>query len=62
MQQLAPERLAALKQRVADELTTTFASHYEREITLHDLLTPEALRDSARMGTGQKTLLRLAAG
>lgn len=62
MQQLAPERLAALKQRVADELTTTFASHYEREITLHELLTPEALRDSARMGTGQKTLLRLAAG
>ena len=62
MQQLAPERLAALKQRVADELTTTFASHYEREITLHELLTPEALRDSARMGTGQKTLLRVAAG
>lgn len=62
MQQLAPQRLAALKQRVADELATTFASHYEREITLHELLTPEALRDSARMGTGQKTLLRLAAG
>ena len=62
LQQLAPERLNALKQRVADELTTTFASHYERDITLHELLTPEALRESARMGTGQKTLLRLAAG
>lgn len=62
MQQLAPERLAALKQRVADELTTTFASHYEREITLRDLLTPEALLASVRMGTGQKTLLRLAPG
>ncbi len=62
MQQLAPERLAALKQRVADELTTTFASHYEREISLHDLLKPEALLASGRLGTGQKTLLRVAAG
>ena len=51
-----------LKQRVADELTTTFASHYEREITLRELLTPDALLACARMGTGQKTLLRVAAG
>ena len=60
MQQLAPERLAALKQRVADELTTTFASHYEREVTLRELLTPEALQTCQRMGTGQKMLVRLA--
>lgn len=62
MQQLAPERLAALKQRVADELTSTFASHYEREASLAELLTPEALQYCARMGTGQKLLVRPAPG
>ena len=61
MQQLAPARLSALKQRVADELTTTFASHYERELTLSELLTPAALQQCQRMATGQKTLVRLTA-
>ena len=61
LQQLPPERLALLKRRVADELTTTFASHYEREIRLSELLTPDALQQCQRMGTGRKTLLRLSA-
>ena len=61
LKQLAPERLAQLKQRVADELTTTFASRYAREITLAQALTPEAIGEYARMSTGRKTLLRLAA-
>jgi len=46
---------------VADELTTTFASRYAREITLAQALTPEAIGEYARMSTGRKTLLRLAA-
>lgn len=59
LQQLPPERVVALKQRVADELHTSFASHYAHEIGLAELLTPQALSRAMRMGTGQKTLLRL---
>lgn len=59
LQQLPAERVAALKQRVADELRTTFASHYAHEVGLAELLTPEALTRAARMATSDKTLLRL---
>jgi NADPH:quinone reductase len=51
------EDLARLRQRVADELTTTFASHYTDEVTLAGLLDPETLRSIARQATGQKFLL-----
>lgn len=57
---LPPERRAALQARIAAELTTTFATRYEREWTLAGLLTPEALRACAQMATGGKCLLRLA--
>jgi len=59
---LPSERRAQLQERVAAELTGTFACHYAREFTLQGLLTPEALRQSAQMATGGKTLLRLAPG
>lgn len=58
LQQTAPARVAELKDRVASELSTTFASHYERELGLAELLTPEALAGAVRMATGQKLLLR----
>lgn len=52
------EDLARLRQRVADELTTTFASHYTEEISLREALDPETLRRYARLATGQKFLVR----
>ncbi len=52
------EDLARLRQRVADELTTTFASHYTDELSLEQALDPEAMRRYSRMRTGQKFLLR----
>jgi NADPH2:quinone reductase len=52
------EDLARLRQRVADELTTTFASHYTDEISLRDALDVETLQRCARQATGQKFLLR----
>ncbi|MEO5851185.1 MAG: zinc-binding dehydrogenase [Nocardioides sp.] len=52
-----PDDLARLRQRVADELTTTFASHYTDEVTLAGMLDPETLRSIARQATGQKFLL-----
>ena len=50
--------LARLRQRVADELTTTFASHYTDQISLRETLDVETLHRYARQATGQKFLLR----
>lgn len=48
---------ARLRARVAAELTTTFASHYTRRITLRELLDPAVVREYARMATGEKFLV-----
>jgi NADPH2:quinone reductase len=52
------EDLARLRQRVADELTTTFASHYTDQISLREALELETLQRYARQATGEKFLLR----
>ena len=52
------EDLARLRQRVADELTTTFASHYTDQISLREALDVETLQRCARQATGEKFLLR----
>ena len=46
-----------LRKRVADELTTTFASRYTRTIGLAAVLDPEVLRDYERKATGEKYLI-----
>jgi NADPH:quinone reductase len=55
---LAPEDIARLQRRVAEELTTTFASHYSDEISLTQALDLEVMRRYARQATGEKFLLR----
>jgi NADPH:quinone reductase len=52
------EDLARLRQRVADELTTTFASHYTDQISLREALDVETLQRYARQATGEKFLLQ----
>jgi NADPH:quinone reductase len=52
------EDLARLRQRVADELTTTFASHYTDQISLREALDVQTLQRYARQATGEKFLLR----
>jgi NADPH:quinone reductase len=54
----SPEDLTRLRQRVADELTTTFASHYTDQISLRDALDIPTLQRYARQATGEKFLLR----
>ncbi|MBH5385038.1 zinc-binding dehydrogenase [Bradyrhizobium diversitatis] len=49
--------LARLRQRVLDELTTTFASHYTRTIGLAEVLQPEMVRAFERKATGEKFLI-----
>ena len=45
-------------QRVIDELTTTFASHYTDVISLADAIEPDVVRKYARLATGEKCLIR----
>jgi NADPH:quinone reductase len=52
------EDLARMRQRVSDELTTTFASHYTDQISLREVLDLETLQRCALRATGQKFLVR----
>ena len=51
------ERLMRMRKRVLDNLTTTFASHYKRKVTLEEMLTRDAILDYRRMKTGEKYLV-----
>ena len=46
-----------LRQRVADELKTTFASHYTAEISLQEALQPDVIAAYNRKTTGEKYLI-----
>ena len=46
-----------LRQRVVDELKTTFASHYTAEISLQEALKPEVIAAYNRKTTGEKYLI-----
>jgi NADPH2:quinone reductase len=52
-----PAEAQKLRQRVADELKTTFASHYTAEIGLADVLKPEVAAAYNKRGTGEKYLV-----
>lgn len=54
---LDPETFAALRERVANGLTTTFASTYSREVSLAEALAPEVFTAYARQATGEKFLI-----
>lgn len=54
---LGPEGMLRLRQRVVDELTTTFASHYTNEVSLAGALDLDVIRSYARQATGQKYLI-----
>jgi NADPH:quinone reductase-like Zn-dependent oxidoreductase len=58
LQRVGPAAAQALKDRVADELTTTFASHYGREVSLAGALQAEAIAAYAARATGAKWLIR----
>ena len=54
---IGPERMMGLRQRVSDEITTTFASHYAERISLSDMLKPDVARAYAAQATGEKRLV-----
>ncbi|MDB5758318.1 MAG: Alcohol dehydrogenase GroES domain protein [Burkholderia sp.] len=60
LQKAGPDTVQRLKQRVADELKTTFASHYTREVSLAEALQPDALAAYGKRATGTKYLINPA--
>ena len=54
---IGPERFEELKQKVADEIKTTFASHYTKEISLEGILQPENINVYSKQATGEKYLV-----
>lgn len=59
---LGSEGTERLRQRVADEITTTFASTYGMELSLTEMVDPVQIERYSRMASGDKALLRPHAG
>lgn len=57
LQKLDRKVVARMRQRVVDELTTTFASRYTRTISLAAMLQPDILAAYERKSTGEKYLV-----
>ena len=57
LQRIGTEGAKALQQRVAAELKTTFASHYQHEISLFEALKPEIIAVYGQRSTGAKYLI-----
>jgi NADPH:quinone reductase len=57
LQKIGPEDFQGLRQRVAAELKTTFASTYTREVSLAGALQLASIGEYARQATGEKYLI-----
>lgn len=57
LERVGAERADQLRRRVADEITTTFASTYTATVSLDEALTVEAASTYGRQATGQKYLI-----
>jgi len=57
LMKLKPEEAQALRQRVVDELKTTFASHYTKEISLQEALQADIIAAYNKRATGEKYLI-----
>ena len=58
MQKAGAEVVGRMRQRVADELTTTFKSHYSHQISLADALNLDIAHAYNAKRTGEKYLIR----
>jgi NADPH:quinone reductase len=57
LQKIGMADVNRLRQRVVAELTTTFASHYTKEISLRDVATVEIAKAYNKRATGEKFLI-----
>ena len=54
---LGTEKFLAMRQRVAKEIKTTFASSYTEELSFEEMLQPEVIKSYAKQATGKKYLV-----
>jgi len=54
---LGTEKFLAMRQRVAKEIKTTFASSYTQELSFEEMLQPEIIKSYAKQATGKKYLV-----
>jgi NADPH:quinone reductase-like Zn-dependent oxidoreductase len=54
---VGPEAAEGLRQQVASEIKTTFASHYTQTVSLAGMLSPEAIAVYNKRATGEKVLI-----
>ena len=59
MNRAGPDRVARMRQRVVDEIDSTFLSHYSSRLTLQESLSASAVANYGARKTGQKTLLQM---
>ncbi|MDQ0027490.1 NADPH2:quinone reductase [Variovorax paradoxus] len=57
LQKVGAAEVERLKQRVASELKTTFASHYTREVSMVEALQLDAIATYSKASTGEKYLV-----
>ncbi|HIK71466.1 MAG TPA: NADH oxidase [Pseudomonadales bacterium] len=57
LQKIGPAAAQVLRQRVADEITTTFSSHYTQAVSLPEMLARENIEVYARQATREKFLV-----
>jgi hypothetical protein len=57
LQKIGPAAAQKLRERVAAEIKTTFASRYDKEVSLAEALRLEEIAVYSRLATGQKYLI-----
>ncbi|MDA9398322.1 zinc-binding dehydrogenase [Bradyrhizobium sp. CCBAU 45389] len=57
LQKIGPADIGRLRQRVVNELKTTFASHYTKVVSLPEALDPANIAAYAKRATGEKFLI-----
>src|SRR3954469_18144744 len=62
LQKIGPAEIGRLRQRVASELKTTFASHYTKVVSLAEVLDPANIAIYNKRTTGEKFLINPAKG
>lgn len=62
LQRIGNDAVQKLRQRVVDELKTTFASHYSKKISLTQALDPAEIAVYGQRATGAKYLINPSKG
>lgn len=62
LQKAGPAVVQKLRERVANEITTTFRSSYSHEVSLAEALAPEMIRAYGKQATGEKFLINPSKG